>query len=91
MLNRVERVARVKGVEYEVERSFARKEDYREQKDKKKFSQVLQNVMKRNENQSSSEIPAPYALDIKSRATQSLFYQNGADFRYLGDRLNGAG
>ena len=38
MVDRIERVARIKGVEYDVGRSFERKEGYRDQQEKRKFS-----------------------------------------------------
>ena len=90
MVDRIERVARIKDVEYDVGRSFERKEGYRDQQEKRKFSEVLQSVMKRGVKQESS-VPEPYRLELNTRATQSLFYQNGVELSRWEDRMNATG
>ncbi len=85
MVERIEKVARVKGVDYDVGRSFDRKEGYEEKDSGKKFSEVFQKARNRQVAEPSS-VSAPYRLEL-SRATQSLFYEGGMDFRSLSSKL----
>ena len=89
MVERIEKVARIKGVDYDVERPFDRKEDYQDSK-KKKFAQTLSQAMSKNQAQESS-MPTPYRLELSTRATQSLFYQDGLNLRQLGVSIHGNG
>ena len=86
MVERIERVARVKGVEYDVGRSFDRKEGYEEQASGKKFSEYFRQARK-NQTEVKSTVPEAYRLEI-GRATQSLFYEGGMDFRSLRSKLS---
>ena len=46
--------------------------------------------MKRGVKQESS-VPEPYRLELNTRATQSLFYQNGVELSRWEDRMNATG
>ncbi len=85
MIERIEKVARVKGVDYDVSRSFDRKEGYQDQK-KKKFSQILNQAV--DKKKSESNMPIPYQLELSTRPTQSLFYQDGLNLNQLGVNVN---
>ncbi len=85
MVERIGKVARVKGVEYDVGRSFDRKEGYEEQAFEKKFAGVFQRAQKSHEEERGS-VPEAYRLEL-GRATQSLFYEGGLDFRPLRSKL----
>ncbi len=86
MIERIEKVARVKGVDYDVSRSFDRKEGYQDQK-KKKFSQILNQAVEKKKSESTT--PIPYQLELSTRPTQSLFYQDGLNLNQLGVNVNG--
>ena len=85
MVERIEKVARVKGIDYDVGRSFDRKEGYEEQASGKKFSEFFQKA-RNHQAAEPSNVSAPYRLEL-SRATQSLFYERGMDFRSLSSKL----
>ena len=87
MVERIEKIARIKGVEYDVSRPFDRKEGYQDNK-KKKFAQELNQAMQKSQKQEST-MPIPYRLELNTRATQSLFYQGGLDLRHLGAGIHG--
>ncbi|MBR6266896.1 MAG: hypothetical protein IKR28_00990 [Selenomonadaceae bacterium] len=89
MVERIERIARIKGVDYDVERPFERKENYQDSK-KKKFAQTLNQAMRKDQTRESS-MPTPYRLELSTRATQSLFYQDGLSLRQLGVNIHGNG
>lgn len=84
MIDRIEKVARVKGVDHDMGRSFDRKEGYEDRGSGKKFSDLFQQESMR-QTEKKSAIPAAYRLEI-GRATQSLFYEQGLDFRGLWGR-----
>ena len=86
MIERIEKVARVKGVEYNVDRAFERKEGYQGSCNKK-FAQVLRSAMQKDTGQEGT-MPVAYQLEISNRATHSLFYQNGLDLRNLEARIH---
>ena len=83
MLERIERVTRVKGTEMDVGRSFRRKEGYEDEKGKKqKFSEVLQKEMKketRPDNDGGPGVPKAYALNLSTKPTHSLYYDQQVD------------
>lgn len=91
MLDRIERIARVKGVDSSVGRSFERKEGYNENKKKQSFEKKLTQEMNK-ENDSADEaglnVPKAYRLDISSRPTQSLFYKELADIIGIEEKIN---
>ncbi len=90
MVERIEKVARIKGVDYDVEHRFDRKEDYQDNR-KKKFAQTLNQAMSRNQAQEKNSMPIPYRLELNTRATQSLFYQDGLNLSQLGVSTHGNG
>ncbi len=83
MLERIERVTRVKGTELDIGRSFKRKEGYEDGKEKKQeFSKLLQKEMQkevRPDNDGGPGVPKAYALTIDSQPTHSLYYNYLAD------------
>ena len=83
MLERIERVTRVKGIEMDVCRSFKRKEGYKEEKGKKQeFSSVLKREMNKETkpaNDGGPGVPKAYALTLDSRPTHSLYYNHLVD------------
>ena len=89
MLERIERVARVKGIEG---RAFERKEGYNEdKKNKQSFKDVLSKEMDkevRPGNEAGIGVPNAYRLELSTRPTQSLFYREMVDLRDIEDKLN---
>ena len=91
MLERIERVERIKGIDNDVGKSFARRHGYDDtNKNGKNFAQVLRDTL-RGGVPTEREVPAAYALEISSvpKATQSLFYENsgainGLTMRFVG-------
>ncbi len=83
MLERIERVTRVKGTELDIGRSFKRKEGYEDGKEKKQeFSKLLDKEMQkevRPDNDGGPGVPKAYALTIDSQPTHSLYYNYLAD------------
>jgi hypothetical protein len=83
MLDRIERVTRVKGVEPDVRKSFKRKEGFEDQgKKKQQFSQVLDRELSKESrpgNDAGPGAPRAYALEL-ARPTHSLYYENEVDF-----------
>lgn len=87
MVERIEKVSRVKGIEYDAYRPFERKDGYQEKgKAQQHFSQVLRKAMDKDENHAGSD---SYRLELHSgRATQSLFYLNGVDLRHAQAKMS---
>ena len=83
MLEKVAKIARVKGVDYDVGRRF----DSRRHSDDEEagsFASELRKVLnKKVEPKKTSEIPEAYKLDITSSGTHSLFYFGGLDLNSL--------
>ena len=77
-VERIEKVARVKSVDYDISRPFDRKEGYEDRQDRQRaFKSMLQKAMKDTSSVSEEvQISAPYTVDC-TRATQSLFYASG--------------
>lgn len=90
MVERIARVARVKGIEPEIGRSFERKEGFDDAKrQKKKFEEALSSAMERDvrpSNEAGDGVPNAYRLELSTRPTQSLFYSGGVDLSYLSHR-----
>lgn len=78
MIESIERVERVKGINYDVGR---REDRERENTDAsgKKFSDYLKKANKKSP-EKTSEIGDAYKLDV-GRPSHSLFYDGGVDFR----------
>ena len=92
MLERIERVERIKGIDNDVGKSFARRHGYDDtNKNGKNFAQVLRDTL-RGGVPTEREVPAAYALDISTvpKATQSLFYDNFSVVSNLAARYIGA-
>ena len=88
MVERIEKVNRVKGVDYDVNRPFERKEGYGDGTSKDSaFRQMLKKQMEKNTSE-NAPIAEAYAVDIQ-RATQSLFYKDGLNLRVLGKDVYG--
>ena len=83
-VDRIEKVARVKSVDYDINRPFDRKEGYEDQKDRERaFKYQLHRAMKKQPAASTDvAISEPYTVDC-TRATQSLFYKEGSPLSIL--------
>ena len=80
MVEKIERVARVKGVDYDVGRRF----DSRGNGDGGgSFAEELNRVINKKREVKSSEIPEAYKLELSSIGTQSLFYYGGLNLNDL--------
>ncbi|MBE6084605.1 MAG: DUF2662 domain-containing protein [Selenomonas ruminantium] len=92
MLDRIERVARVKGVESAIDRSFERKEGYNEsKKNKQSFEKALTKEMEkevRPANEAGLGVPNAYRLELSARPTQSLFYREMVDISDIEGKIN---
>ncbi len=92
MLNRIERVARVKGIDSSVNRSFERKEGYHDaKKDKQSFAHML-NQEKEKEvrpaNEAGLGMPNAYRLELSTLPTQSLFYRELVDLSSVEGKID---
>ena len=88
MVDRIEKVTKVKGVSYDIGRPFERKEGYGDGTGKDSaFRQMLKKQMEKNTSE-NAPIAEAYAVDIQ-RATQSLFYKDGLNLRVLGKDVYG--
>ncbi|MCR5176982.1 MAG: hypothetical protein K6C05_09065 [Anaerovibrio sp.] len=82
MLEKVARVARVKGVDCDVNSPFLRKNSSDDQYNgKSPFHRML--VEKMKEQEGEVKIQDAYVLDCQ-KVTHSLFYQNGVDLNFFG-------
>ena len=92
MLDRIERVARVKGVESAIDRSFERKEGYNEsKKNKQSFEKALTKEMDkevRPANEAGLGVPNAYRLELSACPTQSLFYREMVDISDIEGKIN---
>ena len=83
MLERIERVTRVKATELDIGRSFRRKEGFEDGKGKKQeFSKLLKQEMQkevRPDNDGGPGVPKAYALTLDSKPTHSLYYNMQVD------------
>ena len=95
MLNRIERVARVKGVDSSVNRSFERKEGYQDGKrDKQSFAHTLNKEMEkevRPSNEAGLGMPNAYRLELSTWPTQSLFYRELVDLSGVEGKIDVSG
>ena len=81
MVARIEKIARIKGVDYDVGKRF----DSGRQKgeDGKSFAAELNRVLSKKSEKKSAEIPEAYRLELSNIGTQSLFYFGSTDLRTL--------
>ena len=78
MVERIEKVTRVKGISYDAYRPFERKDGYQDKgNSRQSFSQALKGAVGRQEQAAAGS----YRVELRSasRATQSLFYLGGLD------------
>ncbi len=75
MVEKIERIARVKGIESENGRRFDNKNHYKEGKGDGSFAGTLKRVMKKSEGESS--FPAAYKLELSSSGANTLFHFHG--------------
>ncbi|MBR1729206.1 MAG: hypothetical protein IJ728_06740 [Selenomonadaceae bacterium] len=88
MLEKIERIARVKRAENDISKRFDRKHGYKdEQKSKKKFSQTLQAAIDRRGNEAATVQLSPAAVaasvQLTSTPSHSLFYFSGLSLNQL--------
>ena len=81
MVEKILKVARIKGVDYDVGRRFdSRRKDGDENNS---FANELKRVMNKKKDNESSEIPEAYKLELTNIGTQSLFYYGGLNLSEL--------
>lgn len=80
MVEKIMKIARVKGVDYDVGRRYDNKQKGGENST---FADALKRVMNKQEDGPSSEIPDAYKLELNSVGTQSLFYFGGLNLNDL--------
>jgi len=80
MIERIQRVARVKKVENDVGRRF---DEQKRNGGNKSFLEELNAAMGKKNSPKTAKIPDAYALDLTSTGTQSLFYYSGMDLESL--------
>lgn len=93
MIDKIEKIARMKGAVYDVYRREAK--DGEGKNKKENFKRMLESAMEKNKNKKSREeeeqavAQEAYALDV-NRATQSLFYRSrqALDLRGLASRIH---
>ena len=91
MVERIERVTRVKTVDNDVGNSFNRKSGYDDTSNGKSFAEILRDTI-RGGARAERGIPAAYALELSNYGgvTQSLFYDNSVDVSALSLRIQSA-
>ena len=85
MVERIESIERVKGINYDVGR-HERKEDEKEDLSGRKFSDYLKKA-KKTPPKEAAPIGEAYKLDV-GRSTHSLFYEGEIDFRAIRRNLS---
>lgn len=91
MIDKVEKIARMKGAVYDVRRREAKDGESRNKKEN--FKRMLESAMEKNkknrEEKEQAAVQDAYHLDVH-RATQSLFYRNrqALDLRGLASRVH---
>lgn len=91
MIDKVEKIARMKGAVYDVRRREAK--DGESGNKKENFKRMLESAMEKNkksrEEREQAAVQEAYHLDV-NRATQSLFYRNrqALDLRGLESRIH---
>lgn len=90
MLEKIERIARIKPAENDVSKRFDRKHGYKDERNsKKKFSQTLQTAVEKREKTNEAATiqlsPAAVAASVQLTATpsHSLFYFSGLSLAQL--------
>jgi hypothetical protein len=95
MVDRIERVSRLKGIDSGIGKFFERKEGYEDDpKKKKQFADVLDRELAKDtrpENEAGPGAPNAYRLELSARPTQSLFYREGVDLSKVERKIHDAG
>lgn len=82
MLEKIEKISRVKSVDFDVGRRFDSRR-HQGDDDSGSFASELKRVLNKKTEKKPSEIPEAYKLDITSSGTHSLFYFGGLDLNSL--------
>ena len=88
MLEKIERISRVKHTENDVSKRFDRKNGYKDERNpKKRFSTQLQAAVERRENDAATVQLSPAAVaasvQLTSTPSHSLFYFSGLSLNQL--------
>ena len=88
MLEKIERIARIKQSENDVSKRFDRKHGYKDERDpKKRFSTTLQAAIERKDNDAATVQLSPAAVaasvQLTSTPSHSLFYFSGLTLNQL--------
>ncbi len=88
MLEKIERITRIKPAENDVSKRFDRKHGYKDERNsKKKFSQALQTAVEKRENDAATVQLSPAAVaasvQLTSTPSHSLFYFSGLSLNQL--------
>lgn len=89
MVRRIERIAPVRGISYDIANSREERRGVFDGGGRGEFRQHLENFLRQPMKTASSEtetLSKPYALQV-TRATQSLFYENGSVLQGIGKRF----
>ena len=79
MIEKIEKIARVKGVDHDVGNRLNSGRDHEDNG----FATTLRRAINKKVEKDSSKISEAYALDINSLGGQSLFYFGATDLRAL--------
>ena len=83
MVERIEKVAPTKAVEYDVGRPFEQRHGFADSDGTSGFSDMLRQAMKKRPKKKDGMVVSdPYVLDL-NRTTQSLFYREGTSLEVL--------
>lgn len=95
MVDRIERITQVKGINRGIDQFFKRKDGYADnKKDRQRFERNLESELRkesRPENEAGPGAPKAYQLDLTTKPTQSLFYEEGADLAKAEGKVHDAG
>ena len=90
MLEKIERIARIKPTENDVSKRFDRKHGYKDERNsKKKFSSALQNAVEKREqtNEAATVLLSPASVaasvQLNNTPSHSLFYLSGLSLAQL--------
>lgn len=92
MLERVERVTRIKGVKFDTEDLFQRRRGFDERHERELFASIFEDEIEKKKRRAEEESAAKddaYRLDV-GRATQSLFYQGKAELSGVRGKISHA-
>lgn len=82
MVTKIARIAKIKGVDYDVGRRYDSKQ--KDDEETSSFASTLRRVMNKHEEEKpQNKIPDAYKLELSSLGAQSLFYFGGSNFNEL--------